>query len=160
MTATMTTSTKTDRRVDGGAQHRPTRRRAGPMPVARGVWPLMLPALIVTGFLVILPVLVVTLAALAASSLVLIRVPEVGAIPRGLPDVGLALPWSDVPSLIVPALDNPVLAALGDAATITLDGRRLAHAWADGVRILGAPLVGAMMRRRKTRRAVAQPILL
>ncbi|PSL06043.1 carbohydrate ABC transporter membrane protein 1 (CUT1 family) [Haloactinopolyspora alba] len=55
--------TTTSAQTTAGASQEPgpaagrTRRRAGPPPIARGVWPLLMPAMVVTGLLVFLPVI-------------------------------------------------------------------------------------------------------
>ncbi|MFW6091427.1 MAG: SulP family inorganic anion transporter, partial [Actinomycetota bacterium] len=57
-------------------------------------------------------VLVATVAALLVSTLDIVHAPAVGGLPGGLPEPVLALPWSAVPSLAVPAL---VIAVVGFA---------------------------------------------
>lgn len=94
-------------------------------------------------------VLLVTVVALVASRQDLIRVPLVGEIPSGFPTPGLDLPWSSMPSLIVPAL---VIAVVGFAEPASI-ARRYATAerqpWdpdrefiGQGLANLGAAVVG------------------
>ncbi|HEU4541635.1 MAG TPA: SulP family inorganic anion transporter [Jiangellaceae bacterium] len=65
-------------------------------------------------------VLVVTALGLAAVRLDLIDVDVVGQVPSGLPQLSLALPWSDVPSLLIPAL---VIAVVGFAEPASIARR-------------------------------------
>ena len=94
-------------------------------------------------------VLLVTALGLAASRLNLFDVDVVGNIPSGLPHLSLALPWSDVPALIVPAL---VIAVVGFAEPASI-ARRYAtmdrQPWdpdkefvGQGLANLGAAVVG------------------
>lgn len=94
-------------------------------------------------------ILLVTVGGLAASRAGWIDVATVGAVPPGLPEITLALPWSDVPTLIVPALVIAVV-GFGEPAAIarryaSTDGRR----WdpdrefiGQGLANLGAGLAG------------------
>ncbi len=69
-------------------------------------------------------VLVVTVAALLASWLGVVAPPVIGGLPSGLPSISLALPWSAVPALAVPAL---VIAVVGFAEPASI-ARRYAAA--------------------------------
>ncbi len=64
----------------------------------------------------------VSVVGVAATQLDVITIPVVGDIPSGLPPLSLALPWSAVPSLIIPAL---VIAVVGFAEPASI-GRRYA----------------------------------
>ncbi len=68
--------------------------------------------------------LVVTVAALLASRLEIVQAPVIGSIPSGLPKPSLALPWSAVPDLAIPAL---VIAVVGFAEPASI-ARRYAAA--------------------------------
>lgn len=94
-------------------------------------------------------ILLVTVAGLAASRAGWIDVTTVGPVPSGFPPISLDLPWSEVPTLIVPALVIAVV-GFGEPAAIarryaSFDGRR----WdpdrefiGQGLANLGAGLVG------------------
>ncbi len=74
-------------------------------------------------------VLAVTVAALLASTLEIVQAPVVGGLPSGLPPLSLALPWSAVPDLAVPAL---VIAVVGFAEPASIARRYAAadrHPW-------------------------------
>ncbi len=94
-------------------------------------------------------VLLVTLLGLAATRMDVISVNVVGHIPSGFPELSLALPWSDVPSLIIPAM---VIAVVGFAEPASI-ARRYAtmdrRPWdpdrefvGQGLANLGAAVVG------------------
>jgi SulP family sulfate permease len=94
-------------------------------------------------------VLLVTALGLVAIRLNLIDVDVVGHVPSGLPQLSLALPWSDVPALLVPAL---VIAVVGFAEPASI-ARRYAtmdrRPWdpdkefvGQGLANLGAAVVG------------------
>lgn len=69
-------------------------------------------------------VLLVTVAALAASRSGMLEIAQVGNIPSGLPDLDLGLPWGTVPDLILPAV---VIAVVGFAEPASI-ARRYAAA--------------------------------
>lgn len=94
-------------------------------------------------------VLAVTVLGWLASRLDLVHAPEIGAVPSGLPPLSLALPWSAVPELVVPALVIAVV-GFGEPAAIA---RRYAsmdrQSWnpnreflGQGLANLGAGIVG------------------
>lgn len=94
-------------------------------------------------------VLAVTVAALLVSTFEVLQAPVVGRLPSGLPPLSLALPWSAVPDLAVPAL---VIAVVGFAEPASIARRYAAadrHRWdpdrefvGQGLANLGAAVAG------------------